>query len=104
MVYSDSTNLLFDGTHLEIGRTLHRFIGKMKNSMRQDGYIPNNLGDRLNTPQNNNTGFNDKRTVPDYLNADNDSGHGVVEDHYGGKKLGMTRVRSLTCRLDPINT
>jgi hypothetical protein len=76
----------------------------MKNSMRQDAYISNNLGDGLNTPQNNTTGFNDKRTSPNYPNADHDSGYGVVEDHYGGKKLSMTRVRTLTCRLDPINT
>jgi hypothetical protein len=75
----------------------------MKNSMRQDGYISNNLSDGLNTPQNNNTGSNDKRTVPNYPNADNDSGYGVVEDHYGGKKLGMTRVRTIHCRHSTFN-
>jgi hypothetical protein len=76
----------------------------MKNSMRQDGYISNNLGEGLNAPQSNNAaGSNDKRTSPNYPPADHDSGYGVVEDHYGGKKLGMTRVRPITCRHDAVN-
>jgi hypothetical protein len=75
----------------------------MKDSMRQDGYISNNLGDGLNMPHNKTTGFNDKRAAPNYPTADHDSGYGVVEDHYGGKKLGMTRVRTPACRHDAIN-
>lgn len=66
----------------------------MKDSMRPNGYISNDLGDGLNTSQNKASGFNDKRTAPSYPLADHDSGYGVVEDHYGGKKLGMTRVRT----------
>jgi hypothetical protein len=73
----------------------------MKSSMRQDGYISNNLGEGLNTPQNNTT--SDKRTVPNYATTDHDSGCGVVEDHYGGKKLGMTRVRTIHCRHSTFN-
>jgi hypothetical protein len=76
---------------------------KMKDSMRQDGYISKNLGGGLNTSQNKTTGFNDKRTAPNYPLADHDSGYGVVEDHYGGKKLGMTRVRTTTRRNDAVN-
>jgi hypothetical protein len=76
----------------------------MKDSTRQDGYISSNLGDGLETPQNTTTGFNDKKTAPNYPLEDHDSeNYGIVEDHYGGKKLGMTRVRTTTCRHDPVN-
>jgi hypothetical protein len=91
-----------DGNYFGPGRfrdSLLWLVKKMKDSMRQDDYASNNLGDGLNTPHNNTTGFNDKKTASNYPPADHDSGYGVVvEDHYGGKKLGMTRVRTTTPR------
>jgi len=72
--------------------------------MRQDGYISNNLGDGVNAPQEKATGFgSDKRTAATYPLADHDSGYGVIEDHYGGKKLGMTRVRISKLRDGHVN-
>lgn len=107
MIYSGSTGLGSDSTYFRFGRfrgSSLQSVDKMKDSMRQDGYISNNLGDGLNTPHNNTTGYNDKRTAPSYPTADHHADYGIVEDHYGGKKLGMTRVRTITCRHDSINT
>ena len=76
----------------------------MKDSMRQDGYISNNLGDGVNAPQEKTSGFGSgKRTAGNSPLADHDSGYGVVEDHYGGKKLGMIRVRTTASRRGPVN-
>ena len=109
-IYSYSTGLLSDGTAPVLGFGRFRgslllwLVDKMKDSMRQDGYISNNLGDGVNAPQEKTTGFgSNKRTAGTSPLADHDSGYGVVEDHYGGKKLGMTRVRITTSRHDPVN-
>jgi hypothetical protein len=67
---------------------------KMKNSMRTEGYISNNLGDGSNVTQGRYTGYDERKTTSDYSPppANHDTAYGVVEDHYGGKKLGMTRT------------
>ena len=70
----------------------------MKESMRPGGYVSNNLGgDGFDTPPSKHTGYDDKTVPADYSpnRGDYDTAHGVVEDHYGGKKLGMTRVRHI---------
>jgi len=66
----------------------------MKNSMRTDGYISNNLGDGPNATQGRYAGYDDRKATSDYspLPANHDTAYGTVEDHYGGKKLGMTRT------------
>jgi len=66
----------------------------MKNSMRTDGYISNNLGDGPNVTQGRYTGYDERKATSDYSPppANHDTAYGTVEDHYGGKKLGMTRT------------
>ena len=66
----------------------------MKNSMRTDGYISNNLGDGPNATQSRYAGYDERKITSDYSPppANHDTAYGTVEDHYGGKKLGMTRT------------
>jgi hypothetical protein len=68
----------------------------MKNSMRTDGYVPDHLGDGPNATQGRYAGFDDRKATSEYspppANANYDTAYGTVEDHYGGKKLGMTRT------------
>lgn len=62
--------------------------------MRPGGYIPDHL-DGPNTTNNKYAGFNDRKATVDYSPpppTQHDTADGTVEDHYGGKKLGMTRT------------
>jgi len=66
----------------------------MKNSMRTDGYISNDIGNGPNATQGRYAGYDERKATSDYSPplANHDTAYGIVEDHYGGKKLGMTRT------------
>lgn len=66
----------------------------MKDSMRTGGYVPDHLGGP-NPTNNKYAGFDDRKATVDYSPpppTNYDTADGTVEDHYGGKKLGMTRT------------
>jgi hypothetical protein len=66
----------------------------MKEPMRNDGYFPNPLGGGPNTTDNRYLGLDEHKSTSEYSPppASHDTAHGTIEDHYGGKKLGMTRT------------
>lgn len=54
--------------------------------------MPNTMGDGTNTTNNR---FYDQKSTEDYSpypSATYDNAHGTIEDHYGGRKLGLTRT------------
>ena len=74
--------------------TVDTSIDKMKESMRTTDYLSNNVGNRLNETGNGYTGYDERKATSDHSPppANHDAAYGTVEDHYGGKKLGMTRT------------
>ncbi|OAG11754.1 uncharacterized protein CC84DRAFT_1079957 [Paraphaeosphaeria sporulosa] len=64
--------------------------------MRTDDHIPNHLHDGPDATDNKYAGYDDQKHTGDYFpppaHTDYDTDHGIVEDHYGGKKLGMMRT------------
>lgn len=65
----------------------------MSRLMRDEGYVPETYDQGMDPTQNKKMGFNDRKTSPHSpSDNDNDTQFGIVEDHYGGSKIGMTRV------------